>query len=237
MFSEPTLAISQAADIAALCACTSDITARWGFSTFSVTAVSTEVSGATLFKSVYNHQPDYIDIFTDPEGAKRDPVMQFIRRTAVPIIWDQNTYHAAGQYDLFEQQSPFGLRHGIAVCVHLPGSRHVAVGFDGPDAFPISWAARTEMLAQFQLCSAFFADAAERLMFPSPAGADLLQLTPREREALHWTSEGKTAYEIGRILSISEGMVNRVISTLQAKLNCVSKAQTVAKAIRLGIIN
>lgn len=62
------------------------------------------------------------------------------------------------------------------------------------------------------------------------------QLTSREKECLHYSSIGKTNYEIGVILSISEHTVRGYIKTIRHKLDCVTVAQAVAKAIRLRII-
>ncbi len=62
------------------------------------------------------------------------------------------------------------------------------------------------------------------------------QLTSREKECLHYSSIGKTNFEIGAILSISEHTVRSYIKTVRHKLDCVSVAQAVAKAIRFRII-
>ena len=47
---------------------------------------------------------------------------------------------------------------------------------------------------------------------------------------------GKTAWEIGRILAISEQTVVRHLGHAAHKLTCVNKVQAVAKALRLGLI-
>lgn len=62
-------------------------------------------------------------------------------------------------------------------------------------------------------------------------------LTDREREVLKWTGEGKSSWEIGIILSISERTVKYHINNIKTKLNAVNRAHAVAKAFRFQIIS
>jgi DNA-binding CsgD family transcriptional regulator len=63
-----------------------------------------------------------------------------------------------------------------------------------------------------------------------------VQLTPRELECLQWTMQGKTAWEVGKILGISEQTAARHLNNATRKLDCTSKHQAVLKALRLGLI-
>jgi LuxR family transcriptional regulator/LuxR family quorum sensing-dependent transcriptional regulator len=73
-------------------------------------------------------------------------------------------------------------------------------------------------------------------MVPSPPVAEAPRLTPREIESLRWTMDGKTAWEVGNILSISERTAVLHINNAMHKLGCVNKHQAVLKALRLGLI-
>ena len=61
-------------------------------------------------------------------------------------------------------------------------------------------------------------------------------LTPRELEALRWTMEGKTAWEVGEILGITEQTAVRHLNNATRKLDCVNKHHAVVKAMRLGLL-
>jgi LuxR family transcriptional regulator, transcriptional regulator of spore coat protein len=63
-----------------------------------------------------------------------------------------------------------------------------------------------------------------------------IHITPRELEVITWMAEGKTASEIGTILSLSEHTVTRHAWTVRLKLDAVNSIQLIAKAIRGGII-
>lgn len=62
-------------------------------------------------------------------------------------------------------------------------------------------------------------------------------LTEREREVLKWIGEGKSSWEIGVILSISERTVKYHINNIKSKLNAVNRPHAVAKALRFRIIS
>jgi DNA-binding NarL/FixJ family response regulator len=63
-----------------------------------------------------------------------------------------------------------------------------------------------------------------------------LGLSPREREILRLLAEGKTQREIASALVISEKTVSTHIQHLLAKLGVHSRAQAVAAAFRLGLV-
>ncbi|WP_287758698.1 LuxR C-terminal-related transcriptional regulator, partial [Burkholderia sp.] len=75
-----------------------------------------------------------------------------------------------------------------------------------------------------------------RFMVPKLSPAAGVTLTAREREVLCWTAEGKTACEIGQILSISERTVNFHVNNILEKLGATNKVQAVVKAISAGLI-
>jgi LuxR family transcriptional regulator, quorum-sensing system regulator CinR len=65
----------------------------------------------------------------------------------------------------------------------------------------------------------------------------LPSLGPRELECLAWTAQGKETKDIAEILGISEHTVTGYLKAARYKLDCSNIAGTVAKAIRLRLIN
>ncbi|MDB5815262.1 MAG: Transcriptional regulator, LysR family [Rhodocyclales bacterium] len=63
------------------------------------------------------------------------------------------------------------------------------------------------------------------------------RLSPRELECLSWASAGKTSWEIGMLLDISERTVVFHLQNAAAKLGVVGRQHAVAKSITLGILN
>ena len=82
-------------------------------------------------------------------------------------------------------------------------------------------------------------EAANRLLLPEPDAGDPAgdpKLTPRELDVLRWTMQGKSAWAVGEILSISEHTVNFHLRNVFRKLDASSKHQAVLKAIALGLL-
>jgi DNA-binding CsgD family transcriptional regulator len=79
------------------------------------------------------------------------------------------------------------------------------------------------VVADLQLFAVHAQEAALRLLLPEPLQPEKPALTPRELEALRWTMEGKTAWEVGAILGISERTAVLHVNNAMHKLGCVSK--------------
>lgn len=62
-------------------------------------------------------------------------------------------------------------------------------------------------------------------------------LTARERECLAWSAEGKTAWETGVILGISDQTVISHLRNAQRKMRAANRVQAVAMAIRAGLLD
>lgn len=207
-----------------------------GFDTVSATTVIDHMLGESEFIALHNSPDSYTDEFENESSMKLDPVMQHCKRQSVPIIWNQDTYVAAGLGDKWESQARYGFRTGIALALHLPEGRHFFMGVDRDQSLPPNPSEVTRLVADLQLFAVHALDAAQRVLLPAPLEADVPSLTPRELESLRWTMEGKTAWEVGAILGISERTAVLHVNNATHKLGCVNKHQAVLRAIRLGLI-
>ena len=172
----------------------------------------------------------------DSSLARIDPVMQHCKSHSVPIIWNQDTYTQRGLGDLWEEQASFGYRTGVCLALHLPEGRHFVFGVDREQAMPKDPIEVTRIVADLQLFAVHAQDAAQRILVPPEAQLERPALTPRELECLRWTMEGKTAWEVGETLGITERTSVLHLNNAMHKLGCTSKHQAVLKALRLGLI-
>ena len=67
-------------------------------------------------------------------------------------------------------------------------------------------------------------------------GEDRPHLSARELEVLRWTAQGKDAGEIAAILDISFHTTRGYLKSVRHKLDCVTSAQAVSRAIKLGLL-
>lgn len=204
-----------------------------------------ETVSTTLVIDHFLGEPEFIAVDNTPEGfrlefeslqdARRDPVMQHCKHNSVPIVWDRETYVGAGQGTMWESQARYGYRTGIALALHMPEGRHFFVGVDRDQPLPRS-DALTRMVADLQLFAVYAQEAAQRVLLPAVPATDVPPLTPREIETLRWTMEGKTAWEVGNILGITERTAVLHANNATHKLGTANKHQAVLKALRLGLI-
>ena len=212
-------------------------THKLGFETVSAIAIIDHGMGKSEFINIDNTPADYGEPYADPTYYRRDPVMQHCKRQSVPIIWNQETYVEHGAADLWEQQATYGYRTGIAMALHLPEGKHFLLGVDRDQPLPADPEELQRLVADLQLFAVHAQDAAMRLLVPPAQQPERPSLTPRELEALRWTMEGKTAWEVGAVLGISERTAVLHVTNAMHKLGCVNKHQAVLKALRLGLIH
>ena len=212
-------------------------TRRLGFDTVSAVTVVSHGIGRSDVVTVDNTPDDYAESYGDPARGKRDPVWRHCVRETMPIVWDQDTYVLSGAGDLWEHQASFGYRTGIAMAMHLPEGKHFVLGVDRDQALPRDPDELQRLVADLQLFAVHAQDAALRLMVPADQQPERPSLTPRELEALRWTMAGKTAWEVGAVLGISERTAVLHVNNAMHKLGCINKHQAVLKALRLGLID
>jgi DNA-binding CsgD family transcriptional regulator len=138
---------------------------------------------------------------------------------------------------MYAQQAIFGYNAGVAFALHMPRGFHFMVGVDRDKPLPIDATERGHIVTQLQLLAVYAQEAAVRVLWHTTELPMPPKLTARELECLRWTMEGKTAWELGRILGISEQTVAKHVNNATHKLSCVSKHQAVVRAMRLGLLS
>lgn len=186
--------------------------------------------------SLGNMPAGFQEAAKDLGDTRRDPVMSQLTTRPTPVIYDQKTYVDAGVGELWEVQAPFGYKTGIAVKLHLPGDKHFMLGVDREEALPAVGPGLMQMIANLQLLAAHAMTAADRLMSPRIDRGDFPKLTRRELDVLSWTAQGKTAWEVSVILSMSEKTVNFHLGNAMRKLEVNSKHQAVLKCVSAGAL-
>ena len=209
---------------------------RLGFDTVAATVVIDHLLGEAEFITIDNTPRGYKEVFKDLASGRRDPVMQHCKRQSVPIIWDQGTYVNKGLGEMWEEQARFGISNGICLALHMPEGRHFILGVERDRPVPLDAGELTRVVADLQLFAVHAQDAALRILVPGALDPSIPSLTPRELEALRWTMEGKTAWEVGNVLGITERTTALHVNNATHKLGCVNKHQAVLKALRLGLL-
>lgn len=165
-----------------------------------------------------------------------DPVVTLTPYMAGPFRWESLPARYRldrTQVRLLAEAEEAGLKNGVSVPLHGPCGKVAVVSFASrfDDADP--GARLTHLNALALLFHADFANAARTLKDDTPA----INLSQRERECLKWTAQGKSSWDIGVILSISENTVNFHVKNAMRKLGTTSRTVAVVKAFRFGLVD
>lgn len=205
------------------------------FGFVNATVVVDRPGKESVFMSVNNTPPEFAEA-TDVELSKRDPVLQRLKHQSTPFAYDRSFYASREAADMWEIQAAHGYRTGVAVALHLSNSRHFLLGFDREAPLPKRDDDVTSLLANLQLLAVHAQDAALRLIGAKSPPEETPKLTPREKEILRWTMEGKTAWAVAQILVVSEYTVHFHLRNAIKKLDASSKHHAVLRALSLGIL-
>jgi LuxR family quorum sensing-dependent transcriptional regulator len=184
-----------------------------------------------------NAWPDgWFERYVQQNYVHVDPVIYRTKMSSEAFVWSEAlagkpVSRAAKR--VMNEATEFGMFDGYSVPLHSVGGFQAIVTF-GARKVELSAEQRgalhiISIYAHNRLRS-FLDDGSER------NAAAVAKVTPREREVILWCAAGKTNWEIGQILGISEKTVQHEIASASRKLNSVNRAQLIAESIRLGII-
>ena len=71
----------------------------------------------------------------------------------------------------------------------------------------------------------------------SGASTETTHLTAREQEVLLWAASGKSAWEIGVILNVSEAAIRKHEKSVRRKFGVVTTVQAIIEATRQRLIH
>lgn len=166
---------------------------------------------------------------------EHDAIVELIPNTLDFIIWSEVRRQRAVSPDaatVFDEAGEFGLADGFVLPLHYLNGAVAATVLLAPQ--PLESHARSR--AATHILSAYFAMAARKLMALQPP-ASQTALSPRQRECLQWVRAGKSDWEIGEILKISEHTVAEHIEAARKKLGVRTRTQAVIEAIARKLIS
>jgi LuxR family quorum-sensing transcriptional regulator LasR len=186
-----------------------------------------------------NYPGQWRDYYDRNDLRAADPTVEYCFRSSSPFVWLPQSFKTPEQQALYEEASAFGLKVGVTLPIRgVDGEigmlTCVRDGNPGPDFLKDL----NHNLGALALLRDVAFDSLHQYLHAAPAPAsEAPVLTARERDCLQWMCAGKTAWEIGRILSISEAGVNFHIANLRNKFGVSRRNDVVIKAIRLGLID
>lgn len=207
-----------------------------GFAHFTYLTVSRpDRPGTSYYFSTYPKA--WTDHYEQRRYVTVDPVMLEARTALLPFQWRGEKIRSAAtgaQLRVFDEAGDFGIRDGITAPVHGADGEFAVLSATPAESGSFDKLFRARRDAVHLL--ALHCHAAVRRLLKRPE-QKAPRLSPRELECLKWTAAGKTAWEIGEILNLSESTVVWHLNNAKAKLGVYGKSHAVVKAMMLGLIS
>lgn len=163
-------------------------------------------------------------LYAEQNFFENDPAIRHCRHTALPFDWASAPYSADAESSMatvVRRAMDFNLHKGIMVPITSLSGLIGIVGVCGPHF--------DERKVHTPTVYSLAMHAFHRIhQLTSGNSEKAITLSERQREVLAWAAEGKTAWEIGCILSISQRTVETYFNQACRKLGAVNRMQAIA---------
>jgi DNA-binding CsgD family transcriptional regulator len=186
--------------------------------------------GETIFASEV--PKEWIGNYIEKNYQEVDPLLRKTQNAVRPISWRSNDWDGFlndRQKSWQDDNNAVGIKNGFVIPDCRDGhSKLIGISGDtgkiAPNDEKVLYYAGLETLARMHELGL---QNGERPFQP---------LSPRECECLQWVAAGKSDWDIGHILSISEKTVATHIDRVKHKLGVATRAQAIVIALRHGIL-
>ena len=178
-----------------------------------------------------NYPEDWMKYYVQKNFAALDPVRAGMYSADSIFVWDDLNNLTDGQKDFMDQGVEARLYDGVGIPLRGPQGAIAGVGAaSSSGGLELNNAVLSYAnLLSYQFYTVF-------LGLEKKTDSPPVFLSAREREILQWFAKGKTRWEIGEILEISEHTVAYHLKSIFQKLSANNITMAVLKALHMGAI-
>jgi LuxR family transcriptional regulator len=159
-----------------------------------------------------------------------DPTVAHGRQSQTPIVWNDQAF--ASNRALWADAQDHGIKTGWAQsCLERSGAGSLLTLCRRAEPLTTSELQAKEARMRWLVQVAHVSLSRAILAQENPACA---ALTPREREVLQWSADGKSAQDIADTLNLSKSAIDFHLKNSIQKLNAPNKTAAVARAALMG---
>nr|WP_024967680.1 transcriptional regulator SdiA [Pantoea sp. IMH] len=179
-----------------------------------------------------NYPSKWLKTYEKEQYEKIDPVITYCQTPGKQLLWNDEIAREGSR--VFDAAKEFGICSGFS-CSGMAKNRAIGIlsMASGKPFENIELKQETQLKMQHLVV--LLLEALQRVRDISMTVVDM-ELSPREREILQWTAEGKTSAETALILSISENTVNFHQKNMQKRFNAPNRTQLAAYAAAIGLL-
>jgi DNA-binding CsgD family transcriptional regulator len=185
-----------------------------------------------LFLTTY---PDaWVARYIDRGYVFIDPVLKQAARSLLPIDWAAVDRKPTPVRRLFGESREFGVgMQGLTSSIRGPFGDRAVFSINSHHTARDWQLLRPELTREVQFFALHLHQHMMARALPRP---EIVKLTRRETESLSLAADGHSAKEIARKLRISPAAVRAYLDGARSRLRTANRAQTIAKAVKLGLI-
>lgn len=205
---------------------------RFGFRTLIVTGLPNPEERFEKVVLAKRWPVEWFKLYTEKEFIRFDPVARLCRQSFNPFEWSEAPFDATREprsAEVMHRARDFDMSRGFIIPIHGAGAHDACVSLGGAH---LDLNQRSKPALHLMAMYGF--EHVRKLLAPTKIGRH--RLTPREREALAWAAQGKSAWEIGEIVGISQRTAEEHLASAGRKLGAPNRIRAVAIAIRDRII-
>ncbi len=196
---------------------------------------ATSLSAPQIF-TLSNYPQEWFEYYFEMDFQKKDPVVKYCFENSVPVTWHKlmqmDRYCDNASLSVMESAKAKGLVDGLSVPVKAPSGEVCILSLSTKVERDVKRRLdRVLPFVQYFAYSLF-----ETYLKVNLGKSPMVSLTPREKESLFWACEGKTAWEMSQIMSVTERTAIFHLSSATKKLGAANRQHAVAKAIMYGLV-
>lgn len=210
---------------------------RYGFTDFLITHMPPPQFDLESHVILSGWSQEWYEYYITKKLYRVDPMAKYTRETVDPFFWDEvprESDEDPASELVMNQASEHGLKEGFSVPIYSSSGEQTCITMGGGN-LDIPPRGRNAI----HLVSIYSCHRAQQLGSPfsgSFASRKTYVLSGRERECLRWVARGKTDWEVGEILKISEHTANAHVRRAMHKLDAYTRTQAVVLALSNGEI-
>jgi DNA-binding CsgD family transcriptional regulator len=178
-----------------------------------------------------NYPRAWVELYQKKRFDKVDPVVNRTARLSQPFYWDDISGTLSNCERLFMAQAEdFGIRHGIVVPLKGARGANAVIAFTRITKCRLGRAAMNEL----SLLSVLFHSRILQIRSSGRLSKAAETLTVRQIECMYWVAQGKSAWDIGKILGLSENTVTYHIKEAMRRLETGSRTVAAIRCLTSG---
>lgn len=213
-----------------------ELTQTLGFNHFSyITQVP--LSPTRHYYFVISAMPkEWTEHYRERHYASMDPVIKYVAESMTASFWDSLPADVEICQEMLTDAEKCGVRYGATAPVYDSGMHGAIFSMARDEPFTEDPKQRQRTLLWLQWIAMQLHQQVHNELLAYSDGIQSPDFTNREKECMTWAAEGKTSWEIGQIIGISEKTVVHHLRGASYKLGSNRRQGAITKAVVCGAL-